>query len=133
MTLASFDAINPQTAFFSAGRQLRRSKQGLQLVSLESETGPWARLNAFLIPSQGMGNPSGFVYEYLDGDVTIGATYYYLLEDVSVTGQTTQHGPVSITYLGVPTAVALDSFDAQAPTLVNCGRSSSLRPLAWPS
>jgi hypothetical protein len=63
-----------------------------------------------------MGNPSGFVYEYLDGDVTIGATYYYLLEDVSVTGQTTQHGPVSIAYLGVPTAVAVASFDAQATT-----------------
>ncbi len=117
VTLASFDAINTANGVllrWETTTEIRN--RGFNLYRSELETGPWAQLNAFLIPSQGMGNPSGFVYEYLDGDVTIGATYYYLLEDVSVTGQTTQHGPVSITYLGVPTAVALASFDAQAPT-----------------
>ena len=40
-----------------------------------------------------------------------GTTYYYLLEDVSLSGNATLHEPVSVTY-GAPTAVGLASFGA---------------------
>jgi hypothetical protein len=71
-------------------------------------------LNAFLIPSQSSGSSSGFVYEYLDSEVVVGTAYYYLLEDLDIFGQTSQHGPVGIVFLGVPTAVKVTGFQAEA-------------------
>ena len=41
----------------------------------------------------------------------LGATYYYWLETVALSGGTEMHGPVSVTYVG-PTAVTLSDMSA---------------------
>jgi hypothetical protein len=53
----------------------------------------------------------GFAYSYDDLAVQAGQTYWYWLEDVSLGGATTLHGPVSAT-LQAPTAVTLGSLSA---------------------
>ncbi len=76
--------------------------------------GPGVKLNAALIPSQGPNSSTGFSYSYTDSaDLVSGTTYYYRLEDVSLSGSAAAHDPVSVTYV-TPTAVSLASFGAGA-------------------
>lgn len=63
-------------------------------------------LNAALIPSQAPQSGQGFAYEWVDEQVEVGMTYHYSLEDVALTGETTQYGPVSVT-VAPPTAISL--------------------------
>lgn len=58
------------------------------------QPGTYSRLNQTLILSRNPGSPQGAVYTWRDTDVTPQRTYYYLLEDVDLSGQVTQHGPV---------------------------------------
>ena len=76
--------------------------------------GPGVKLNSRLIvaPAPGSSNPQSYSYQDSAGLVA-GQTYYYWLEDVSLGGGTTRHGPVSVTYDG-PTAVTLASLAASA-------------------
>ncbi|MGB4977391.1 MAG: isopeptide-forming domain-containing fimbrial protein, partial [Anaerolineae bacterium] len=82
---------------------------GFNLYRSDSATGA-LNLLAFM-PSQGPGSSQGFAYSYDDLDVQIGQTYWYWLEDISVSGVTTLHGPVSATLLQ-PTAVTLGEWQA---------------------
>ena len=73
---------------------------------------PGQRLNASLIPSQAPGSSQGFSYAWLDQDsLAIGATYFYWLDVVEISGASTRHGPVSAAWQA-PTALTLDSFTA---------------------
>jgi predicted extracellular nuclease len=63
------------------------------------------------LPSQGPGSAQGFVYSYDDLAVQPGESWWYWLEDVSLSGVTTLHGPVSAT-ASAPTAVRLSSVSA---------------------
>ncbi len=63
------------------------------------------------VPSQGPGSQQGFSYTYNDLAVQPGQTWWYWLEDVSLSGATTLHGPVSAT-VQTPTAVQLSSVSA---------------------
>ena len=45
-----------------------------------------------------------------------GASYYYWLEDVDTSGQTSLHGPVSAT-VNTPTAVTLEGLTIDVPTI----------------
>ena len=65
------------------------------------------------VPSQAPGSPQGFTYSYGDADVQPGQTYWYWLEDVSLSGVTTLHGPVSAA-VNAPTAVTLAQLDASS-------------------
>ncbi len=85
---------------------------GFNLYRSESATGA-LNLLAF-VPSQGPGSSQGFAYSYDDLDVQVGQTYWYWLEDISVSGVATQHGPVSATLLQ-PTAVTLGEWQAGPP------------------
>ncbi len=68
--------------------------EGFNLWRAEAADGEYTRLTPSLIPGQG--NPdTGASYEYVDGDVIKGVTYYYKLEDVDLHGVSTLHGPVS--------------------------------------
>ncbi|HSN78122.1 MAG TPA: hypothetical protein VL334_23865, partial [Anaerolineae bacterium] len=62
-------------------------------------------------PSQAPGSAQGFAYSFEDLDVQPGQTYWYTLEDVSLGGVTTLHGPVSAT-VQAPTAVTLSGLQA---------------------
>jgi hypothetical protein len=90
--------------------------RGFNLYRGTSPGGPDRQLNAALIPSQSQGSPAGFVYTWQDeADLAAGQTYWYWLEDVSLNGVATQHGPVSVDYVG-PTAVTLASVSASPAT-----------------
>jgi hypothetical protein len=68
---------------------------GFNLYRGPSPEGPWNKLNQDLIPSQvPPGSPVGATYEWVDSNIKMGATYFYLLEDVDVNGVATKHGPV---------------------------------------
>ena len=84
------------------------------LYRSDSATGA-LNLLAFM-PSQGPGSSQGFAYSYDDLDVQIGQTYWYWLEDISVSGVTTLHGPVSATLLQ-PTAVTVSYTHLTLPTI----------------
>ncbi len=82
---------------------------GFNLYRADSDAGPQTLLAT--IPSQGPGSTQGYAYSYDDLAVQPGQTWYYWLEDVSLSGATTLHGPVSAT-VQAPTAVTLTSVSA---------------------
>jgi hypothetical protein len=70
--------------------------EGFNLLRSEAAAGPYARINAALIP--GTGDPfSGADYSYTDLDVVTGKRYFYKLEAVDITGLGERFGPVSAT------------------------------------
>jgi hypothetical protein len=89
---------------------------GFNLYRNTSADGLGEQLNSQLIASQAPGSGQGSSYEWTNDNVEMGSTYYYWLEDVSLSGITTQHGPVSVTC--IPTAVTLQSLNTQ-PTPSN--------------
>lgn len=69
---------------------------GFNLWRSEAANGTYVQLNGTLIPAQG--DPfTGATYSYVDANLTAGKTYYYLLEDVNIYGQTFQYGPIDAT------------------------------------
>ncbi len=85
---------------------------GFNLWRGESPDEPNVQLNASLIPSQAPGSTQGFSYQWIDqAELVPGATYYYWLEDIDLSGIVTRHGPVSAT-LAAPTAVTLGGLSA---------------------
>lgn len=50
------------------------------------------------VPAQGPGSGQGFSYAWQDYKVEPGATYWYWLEDIDLSGAVTRHGPVSVHY-----------------------------------
>jgi hypothetical protein len=63
------------------------------------------------MPPQNPGATQGAAYRWQDFAVRPDEVYYYWLEDVSLGGATTLHGPVSVDFV-VPTAVTLNSISA---------------------
>jgi hypothetical protein len=72
---------------------------GFNLYRAEAPDGQRLRLNGTLIPGQAPGSPVGGSYQFVDEAVRPGVTYYYWLEDLDLSGVTTQHGPVSVRLL----------------------------------
>jgi hypothetical protein len=68
---------------------------GFHLYRAETPDGPQTRLNADLIPGQAPGSPAGSRYDFVDGAVSPGVTYWYWLEGVNIYGGATRYGPVS--------------------------------------
>ncbi len=68
---------------------------GFNLYRSDNPEGPFKMVNASLVPSS-TDPMTGGKYEYEDGSVTPGKTYYYRLEDVETDGATTQHGPIEV-------------------------------------
>lgn len=113
ITLASMTATTQENAIEVAWETVSEiGNAGFNLYRDTSPDGPGIKLNNELIPSQGPDSPEGFSYSYTDAaNLVDGTTYYYLLEDVSLSGNATLHEPVSVTY-HAPTAVTLASFGA---------------------
>ena len=68
---------------------------GFNVYRSDSPAGQKTRLNFGLIPSKAPGSPLGFPYSYMDSTARAGRTYYYWLEDLSLGGWYTMHGPVA--------------------------------------
>jgi hypothetical protein len=84
---------------------------GFHLHRAPSPDGPWARLNASLIPGLGS-SPEGRSYRHVDFGLVNGTPYFYRLEDVDRRGRATSHGPVSAT----PTAGVPEPGEGEGPT-----------------
>ncbi len=64
---------------------------GFNVLRARREDGPFIKLNSELIPANESGN-----YSFVDRDFEVGVQYYYLLEDVDLTGDVTEFGPVRL-------------------------------------
>ena len=63
---------------------------GFNILRSDSQDGPFAKINDALIPGEG-GPTQGAQYSYVDEGLETGATYWYQLEDVDVTGESYLH------------------------------------------
>jgi len=70
--------------------------EGFHLWRTGSGETEFTRITATVIPSEG-GPFGGAKYEYVDDDVRVGRTYHYKLEEISIYGISTFHGPASAT------------------------------------
>jgi predicted extracellular nuclease len=110
VTLASFDAAQQGQAVRVAWETVSETgNAGFNLYRGDSAAGPQSLLG--FTPSQAPGATQGASYSYEDVDVQPGQTYWYWLEDVSLGGATTLHGPVSAS-VQAPAAVTLGSLNA---------------------
>src|SRR5690606_33761093 len=73
---------------------------GFNVYRSESDAGPWTQVNAVLIPAKAPGSAEGQAYTWTDASAEAGLTYFYQLEDVALSGETTRHDPVSVALLG---------------------------------
>ncbi len=130
-TLASFDAAQVGEAIRVSWETVSElNNLGFNLWRGTNPAAPDQQLNASLIPSQGPGSGQGFSYEWLDSaNLVNNTTYYYWLEDMDISGQTTRHGPVSATY-EAPTAVRLSGanvgWSGSGAALLLCGAAGLL-------
>jgi hypothetical protein len=74
-----------ETEFDSAGFNLLRAR---------AESGPYVRINERLIPAS-TDAAAGAHYTFLDTEVSKGQQYYYQLEDVDLSGGSSQHAPIT--------------------------------------
>jgi len=88
---------------------------GFNVYRSTSDAGPWTKVNAALIPAKAPGSAEGQAYTWTDASAEAGTTYFYQLEDVALSGETTRHDPVSVALMG-PNAVGLAGFGATATT-----------------
>jgi hypothetical protein len=84
---------------------------GFNVYRSTSAEAPSQQMNSALIASQASGSSESFAYEWVDGSVQAGVTYYYWLEDVDANGDRTMSGPVSAAP-EAPTAVELNTLSA---------------------
>ena len=98
--LASFTARGVGTAILVRWTTLsEQDNLGFNLYRSLEETGGWAMINEALIPGAGTTSATT-TYSFLDEDVSGTVVYYYLLEDVDLSGHTTTHGPISASLTG---------------------------------
>jgi hypothetical protein len=112
VTLAAFDATaQPDHVLVSWETVSETGNAGFNLYRSEAPDDPGQMLNAALIPAQNPGATSGAAYSWQDFSVQPDHRYYYWLEDVTLAGAATMHGPVSVDF-AAPTAVTLGSVQA---------------------
>lgn len=116
VNLAAFDAQGgPDRITVRWETVSETGNAGFNLYRSASAAGPLTLLA--YVPSQAPGSTQGFAYSYEDLAVQPGETWWYTLEDVSLSGATSLHGPVSGT-VQAPTAVTLASVSASPATTV---------------
>ena len=69
---------------------------GFNLLKAETQNGPFDQINSNLIPA-GSDSLTGSNYSFTDSSVQDGITYYYLLEEIELTGESSRHGPIVVT------------------------------------
>lgn len=71
---------------------------GFNVYRAHTATGRKTKLNPEIIPNQvAPGSPSGAKYDWVDtGKLRLGRTYYYWVEEISISGRATLHGPVKL-------------------------------------
>jgi hypothetical protein len=116
VSIASFTAAAaPQGVTLAWETVSETGNAGFNVYRSESDAGPWTQVNAVLIPAKAPGSAEGQAYTWTDASAEAGMTYFYQLEDVALSGETTRHDPVSVALMG-PNAVGLAGFGAAATT-----------------
>lgn len=96
-SLASIPPTAPVAIRWSTRREEKTA--GYMLYRAENRAGPFRQLNRELIPASN--DPYlGGTYVYTDTETTVGITYYYELEDISLDGQRTRQAPITVTARG---------------------------------
>jgi hypothetical protein len=86
---------------------------GFNVERASAEHARYARLNENLIPGAGT-TTVPHTYGYLDETVERGYTYWYRLEDVSLTGERAVHGPIQVVFPSSP-ALGLSVLGGSEP------------------
>lgn len=99
VTLSSFTATTTNgqplvSIAWETGTELNTS--GFFIGRATAPGGTFVRQNPTIIPAQGDGL-TGAQYDYLDGTVTVGTTYYYQLEVINNNQSIDTFGPVTVT------------------------------------
>ena len=68
---------------------------GFNLLRAETQVGPFEQINSNLIPA-GSDSLTGSNYTFTDNSVQDGVTYYYMLEEIEITGESSDHGPIVV-------------------------------------
>ena len=95
VTLVSFTATrygNSVELYWETASEIDNA--GFHLWRSDEESGPYTRITTQLIPAKG-GISWGAEYYHADGNVVSGISYFYRLEDIDFSGDSTFHGPVS--------------------------------------
>ncbi len=94
--LASLEAVSSGPSALVRWETLSEiDNEGFHLWKAESGEAEFTRITTALIPSEG-GPTWGARYEFVDGDVLMGHTYFYRLEAMDIYGLSTFHGPVEV-------------------------------------
>ncbi|MGE5141568.1 MAG: hypothetical protein ACM3JD_19035 [Rudaea sp.] len=88
-----FCPASPNVLTWSTATEVNTA--GFNLYRGDSSDGPFVKVNVEMIPAS-QNALTGGRYQFGDTDVVPGQTYYYQLEDVEYSGQTTRHGPIEI-------------------------------------
>lgn len=114
VTLASFNA-EPQgdhvLVTWETVSEIQNLGFNLYRSTVEGQVGE--RINPEMIASMAPGSAQGYAYNFEDATVVPDQTYWYTLEDLSVSGVATTHGQVAAT-VSAPTAVTLSSLQADS-------------------
>ena len=68
---------------------------GFYLLRAETPEGPFEQINSNLIPASS-DSLTGSNYTFTDIGVQNGITYYYMLEEIELSGETNRHGPIVV-------------------------------------
>ncbi len=89
--------IFPPTVTVQWDTETEINTAGFNLYRGESENDDYMLINDTLIDSEG-NSVSGASYEYVDKSVERGKTFYYLLEEVQIDGQTNRYEEAKFSY-----------------------------------
>ncbi len=93
--LISFDAdAGWSRVTLKWGTAAETDNAGFNIYRAETEDGNYIKINTALIPSQGT-TTQGAAYKFIDKGLKNNKAYFYKLEDVDVSGNSTFHGPVT--------------------------------------
>jgi len=97
VTLEEFNAVSGNhvvTLLWQTASEINNA--GFNLYRSEVQNGTYKKINAAIIPAQGISTQGGY-YKFIDNKTQNRKTYYYKLEDIDLNGMSTMHGPVSAT------------------------------------
>ncbi|NOY58070.1 MAG: T9SS type A sorting domain-containing protein [Calditrichaeota bacterium] len=100
ITLSSFTAEIVQAGILiNWTTETEPNNAGFNIFRSQNENGEYVKINESMIPAQGNAT-SGVSYSYTDSPENTG-TYYYKLQAISLTGDSSFHGPVSVTVTSI--------------------------------
>ena len=86
---ADFDGFNGVSIFWTTSREV--NTLGFNVLRSDRQNGSYSKLNKEVINSN-----SKRAYTFIDLQVEVDRRYFYILEDVSLTGSKSEHGPISV-------------------------------------